>query len=164
MSLSPVESLLALNSSNTRIEISLCNFMICFLDTEYHRGLELLHRSFFFFLVRPSLTAHLHDISNLLYTIYVKGITWTFKDVPLISRICLADIGLIQRTFPCINATSFRILYWHDNFHDLNLIEEVWNIIKRRCEPLPNNKFSTAMEFCAEEQIMKLHYENMPMQ
>ena len=36
----------------------------------------------------------------------------------------------------------FGILYWHVNFHDLNPIEEVLNITKRRYVSLLNNKFS----------------------
>ena len=33
--------------------------------------------------------------------------------VPLISGMCFANLGLIQRTLSCINSNSFRILYWH---------------------------------------------------
>ena len=44
--------------------------------------------------------------------------------------------------YSCINTTSFDILYWHVNFHDLNPIEEVLNITKRRYVSLLNNKFS----------------------
>ena len=58
-------------------------------------------------------------------------------DGPLISRMCFADLGLIRRKLPCINTESFRILYWHVNFHDLNTIEEVLNMWL-----LPNNKFN----------------------
>ena len=62
-------------------------------------------------------------------------------DVPLISRMCFAALGLIQRALPCINTYSFCILYWHANGQDLNPVQEVWNIMKKRCESLPNNKF-----------------------
>ena len=57
--------------------------------------------------------------------------------IPPISRMCFADLGLIQRTVTCINTSSFGTLYWH-LFHDLNPIEELWNIMKR-CQSLPNN-------------------------
>ena len=49
-----MESPLASNSTNTRVGMSTYSFMICF-----HIGLDLSQISFL-------LTAHLHDISNLL--------------------------------------------------------------------------------------------------
>ena len=64
MSLSTVESHLALYSSKTGVGISSYSFMICFLGKEYHRGLELSQRSF-----SLSHTAHLYDISNMLYMV-----------------------------------------------------------------------------------------------
>ena len=64
--------------------------------------------------------------------------------VLLISRIRFADLELLQRSLPCIYTctNSFHILDWSGSFSDLNPVEEVWNIMKRRCESLPNNKFA----------------------
>ena len=47
------------------------------------------------------------------------------------NRKCFADLGFILRTLPYIYTNSFRIIYWHVNFHDLNPKEMVWNVIKR---------------------------------
>ena len=44
--------------------------------------------------------------------------------------------------YSCIILLVFDILYWHVNFHDLNPIEEVLNITKRRYVSLLNNKLS----------------------
>ena len=42
----------------------------------------------------------------------------------------------------------FCILDLPGNFPDLNAMEEVGNIMKGRCESLPNNKFSPLWYFC----------------
>ena len=55
-------------------------------------------------------------------------------DVPLIAKVCFADLGLIQRTLPCRKKTnSFRILYWYVTMHGF---EGVLYVMKRRCESL----------------------------
>ena len=44
--------------------------------------------------------------------------------------------------YSCIILLVFDILYWHVSFHDLNPIEEVLNITKRRYVSLLNNKLN----------------------
>ena len=75
LSASSVESPLALNSANKQVDISSYSFKICFLSTEYHRGLAL-------FIVMLSLTAHLHDIAKTL--VYGKSPGHSKEDVDLI--------------------------------------------------------------------------------
>ena len=135
-----MESPLALNSVSTRVGIFLYSFMI-FLGTEYQMRLEFSQRSFFL------LVGYLSQLIFMIFQTSRIGFNsrespgHSKTDVPLISRMYFANLGLIQRTLPSINTYSFRILYWHVNCHDLNLIEEVWNIMKS-CESLPDNKFS----------------------
>ena len=44
--------------------------------------------------------------------------------------------------YSCIILLVLDILYWHVNFHDLNPLEEVLNITKRRYVSLLNDKLS----------------------
>ena len=82
------------------------------------------------FIVRLTHTARLHDILNLLYRVADKGIIRIFKHRRS-SNIKNAFCGLRINT----KAVALHTVY-------TLLAEEVWNIIKRRCESLPNNKFS----------------------
>ena len=96
-----VESPLALTSTNTRIDMSSYSFMNCLLDTEYHRGLELSLRRFLLLGYLSQLILMITQTSHVgIKSRESQGHSKT--DIPLISRICFADLGLIQRTLPLL--------------------------------------------------------------
>ena len=106
-------------------------FHVCFLATETHWGLELSQRSF-------SMVGYHTQLIYMTFKTYCIGfksresLGHSNTDVPLISKMCFAV--LIQRSLPCTCTNSFRIIV-------LNPREDVWNIMERSCESLPNNKF-----------------------
>ena len=146
MSLSTVESPLALYSSKTGVGISSYSFMICFLGKEYRRGLELSQRSF------SLLDYHIQLIFMMFQTCCIwfksrKSPGHSNTDVTLIKEnvknvFCGFRINTKNIAVHSIDMNMyinfFRILYWHVNFYNLNPIEEVCNVKKRRCESLPN--------------------------
>ena len=100
------------------------------------------------FIVRKSLTAPIYNILNLFYKFKSEESPGhSNTDIPLISRMCF------------VFCASFIGL--------LNSLKRIGisNIMKRRCETLPNNTEIYLMNcpftllFCAEEQIMKLYDE-----
>ena len=89
---------MALNSAKTRVGISSYNSQFVFSAQNTIRDWVFYGEAF---IVRLSLTAHLRDISILLYGVLVKGTPRAYK----ISIMCFffSDLGLIQRTLPYIN-------------------------------------------------------------
>ena len=148
---------MALYSAKTWVGISSYNSWFVF-SAQNTIGNWDFHRETF--IVRPSFTAHLHDISIHLCRLKVKGITGVFNDRHS-SNINNVFCGLrINTKNITLHKYNFGILYWHVNFNDLNTIKGVWNITKKRCESVPNNKCSPLRPWCVGK-IMKL-YDEMP--
>ena len=94
------------------------------------------------FICRLSHPAHIRDIKIPLFRLLVKKINRAFKDnhSSNVNNV-LCGLRINTKNF-ALHKYYFDILYWHVHCPDLNTIEEVWNITKRRCESLPSNKFS----------------------
>ena len=85
MSYSTAESPLVWNSVNTRVGMSSCSFMICYLGTEYHGGRNF-HREALLLL------GDLFKLTIMLFQISCVGLSQgNLQDIPLISRVCYSD-------------------------------------------------------------------------
>ena len=82
-------------------------FMVCFLCTEYHRRLGLSQRRLLLGYLSQPIFVIFQSSSIGFKSRESPGHSKT--DIPLISIICFADLGYIQKH--CL--AFIRILYWH---------------------------------------------------